>query len=124
MNVASNVLYAFIRTARLSLTVYTDCPLMHLVSLHAKPFGGLMSSRFPMFKERLFTILVHKLVSNNLLNNAIICICAHVCVLFVCACVCACACVCMCVCACMCVRECVCVCVCAVSYTHLTLPTS
>ena len=42
----------------------------------------------------------------------------------VCVLVCVLECVCMCVFWCVCVGVCVCVCVCAVSYTHLTLPTT
>ena len=54
-----------------------------------------------------------------------VCLCVCVCV-FVCVCVRVCVCLCVCVCVCVCVFVCVCVCVCisAVSYTHLTLPTT
>ena len=48
-------------------------------------------------------------------------LCVYVCV---CVCVCACACVCVCVYVCVCVCVSVCLSVSAVSYTHLTLPTS
>ena len=50
-----------------------------------------------------------------------VCVCVCLCL-----CVCGCVCVCECVCVCVCVWVCVCVCVCvrAVSYTHLTLPTT
>ena len=71
-----------------------------------------------MLQEKVF-ILFNKLSTN------IACVLAGVRVcMFVCVCVCACECVCMCVCVCVSVCVCVCVCVCAVSYTHLTLPTS